>query len=95
MIEAVGKGHAEALTWCAASGCFTRGDRAFTKALIRAVDSGKEDAAALCLAWGGDITHPKLRKTVWVEAVRAGEIVVEPRDPPEVHASLGGFKFYD
>jgi len=98
MACAAGCGHLEAMRWCAAAGHFSRGHRAFTDALRWAVTNDSNEAAELCLSWGGDINAPGISKTAWVKAVRAGGIVVEPQDPPEVfalHDPLGGFRFYD
>ena len=75
----------EAMRWCAAAGRLSRGHRAFTDALVFAVNHRKGKAAELCLAWGGDFNHPGISKTAWVKALRAGEIAVEPQDPPDVH----------
>jgi len=91
-------GQLKAMRWCAAAGRFARGGRAFSIALVWAVNGDSSEAAELCLSWGGDINWPGMKKTAWVEAVHAGEITVEPQDPPEVfvpHDPLGGFRSCD
>ena len=88
-------GQIEAMRWCAAAGRFARGDRAFTNALASAVNNGSNEMAELCLSWGGDINDPGINETAWVEAVRAGEVAVEPQDPPEAYTPSGGFRFCD
>ena len=65
--------------------------------MAAAVQTEEYEAAELYLAWGGDINDRLFagNQDRWVVATRAGEVEVEPQDPPEVFLSLGGFRFRD